>query len=159
MRLLLCLLLFFSVACLGVHHAFEIRRRWKWVQCLADSLSILQNEICACKRPLPEALLRCAELFNPTNSFYRMLYAGLHTDMPFACVWNQAVTQFAPHSGEVRHALYALGQQIGRYDAQIQDSAFSACVTFLREYASQEGLLSKTNVRMSRTTCFFFIML
>ena len=149
MRLLFCILLFLASVCLGVRNAYDCSRKPILLHSLADSLSVLQNEICASRKPLPAALLRCTELSELTRSFYQMLYAGLQTDLPFIQTWNSAVIKFTPCSGEARQSLLMLGQQIGRYDAQIQNSAFSVCILFLREYASKERTMSKTNARMS----------
>ena len=94
MRLLFCIALFLSAVWIGAQRCVEYKRKPRIIFVLADSISVLQNEVCVRRVPLPEALLHCTKSFGDTKLFYRMLYAGIQTGRPFSEVWHDAVLQF-----------------------------------------------------------------
>ena len=143
MRFLLCLILTLSVCCIGIQRASEYRKRPILMICLADSLAVLKNEICVRRVPIPAALLRCSELFCDTRAFYQMLIVGSCSERSFSDVWDDAVKRVYTYVDETQHSLLALGEQIGRYDAQTQETAFSVCIDSLRSSALQAR--DKTN--------------
>ena len=143
MRFLFCLILTLSAFWIGGQRALEYRKRPIMMISLADSLAVLKNEICVRRVPIPAALLRCSELFCDTRAFYQMLMAGTRSEHTFSHVWVDAVKQIYPYEDEARRALLALGEQIGRYDAQTQETAFSVCIDSLRSSALQAR--DKTN--------------
>lgn len=149
MRLLLCLTLLLTGAWIGMQRSAECRKTPLMLLDLANSLSVLQTEICRRRAPLPAALLRCAKAFEDLKPFYQLLYAGTQTDQPFLSVWQYAVAQLRPLAGEERRALLALGEQIGRYDAQTQEAAFSVCIDALRTRALQIRAASGTSARLA----------
>ena len=137
MRFLLCLILTLSVCWIGIQRASEYRKRPILMICLADSLAVLKNEVCVRRSPIPTALLRCSELFRDTKIFYQMLMVGTRSERPFSDVWDDAVKRICPYEDEAQHSLLALGEQIGRYDAQTQETAFAVCIDSLRSSAAQ----------------------
>lgn len=149
MRLLFCAVLFLSAGWIGFQRSAEIRTRPLRLQRLADSLSVLQTEICSRKTPLPEALLHCLASFEDLNSFYQLLLIGMKSEQSFSDVWAYAVDRLYPESVEERYALLSLGERIGRYDAQTQETAFRTCIDALRNRASQIGLSSKENAKLA----------
>lgn len=149
MRLLLCAVLFLSAGWIGIQHSTEYRNRPLRLERLADSLTVLQTEICNRKTPLPEALLRCSNSFKELNSFFQMLYIGLKTDQSFSNVWSHATARLYTESAEVQYALRSLGNQIGKYDAQTQEKAFRTSIDVLRNHASEIGLSSKESAKLA----------
>lgn len=149
MRLLLCTIVLLAAVRIGMQCSAEYRRAPLMLLDLANSLSILQSEICHRRAPLPEAFLRCAGAFEGLRPFYQLLYAGMRTDQPFLTVWQHAVAEIRPLSGDERHALLALGEQIGRYDAQTQETAFCICVDALKSRALQIRTASLANARLA----------
>lgn len=134
---------------IGIQQSAEYRKKPLRLLELADSLSVLQNEICRRRAPLPAAFLRCSKAFEGMKSFYQLLYAGMQTDQAFLTVWNHAVERLDLLAGEERHALLTLGEQIGRYDAQTQETAFGICIEALRSYAQQSRSSSRANARLA----------
>ena len=149
MRLILCIILFFALGWIGVLRSAECRRKPLLMLSLADSLAILQNEICVCRSPLPTALLRCLEVFGETKQFYQMLLVGVRSERSFSEAWAMSVKKVYPYEDEVRYALLSLGEQIGRYDAKTQETAFAVCINTLRDSASQIGSAAKTRARLT----------
>ena len=149
MRTLLCLVLFLCSGWVGIQRSAEFRRKPMLLLSLADSLSILQTEICVRKAPLQEALLHSSESFKNLKTFYQMLLIGAKADQAFSIVWHKAVLELYPYRGEEQHALLALGKLIGRYDAQTQETAFLTCIQVLRSGAMQIKTTSRTNARLA----------
>ena len=147
MRMLLCAMLIFSAWWIGIMTAVAYRKKPLFLLSLADSLTVLQSEVCARRIPLPQALLRCAEMPGLSVRFYQFLLAGMCLDESFALTWRNALNQLPELSEEELHALRALGEHIGQYDAQTQDAAFDVCVTALRRSAEQLQITSRTNAR------------
>ena len=149
MRVILSVILFVSVAWIGVQQAFEYKRRQMLLLSVADSLAVLQSEICVQRTPLSRALFRCSETNDQTKPFYMALLHGAETDLSFKDCWRSAVVQMLPMTGESRHALLALGEQIGQYDLQAQETAFEVCIAAFREQASKMSVKTKENVKLS----------
>ena len=149
MRLFLCMSLLLAAGWIGLQRSAEYRKKPLRFLELADSLSVLQNEICQRRTPLPAAFLRCSKAFKGLKPFYQLLYAGTQTDQAFLAVWNHAVERLDLLAEEERHALFALGEQIGRYDAQTQETAFRICIEALRTYAQQIRTASRVNARLA----------
>ena len=149
MRFLLCLILILSIIWMGLQRAYEYRKRPILMISLADSLAVLKNEICVRRTSIPDAMIRCSELFCDTRGFYQMLMAGPRSEHTFSHVWVDAVKQIYPYEDEARRALLALGEQIGRYDAQTQETAFSVCIESLRSSASHVRETTGNRARMA----------
>lgn len=149
MRPLLCIMLFLSAVWIGAQRYRDFEKRPRVLFALADSLSVLQNEVCVRCIPLPDALHYCATLFSETKLFYQMLHAGIQTGRPVSDVWRDAALQLDLNSQQARQTLLSLGEQIGRYDAKTQETAFAVSVTTLRDCASRSILMSKTNAKLA----------
>ena len=149
MRLSLCVILFLSAGWIGLHRSEEYKKRPLRLQYLADSLAVLQVEICNRKTPLPEALLHCSNAFKELNSFYQRLFVGTKTDQSFSEVWACAVDRLYPEQGEEQYSLLTLGEQMGRYDAQTQEAAFRTCTNVLRNCALRIGANSKVSAKLA----------
>ena len=149
MRLYLCMALLLAAGWIGIQCSVEYRKKPLRLLELADSLSVLKNEICQRRAPLSAAFLRCSQAFEGMRPFYQLLYAGTQTDQTFFTVWQYAVEQLDLLAGEERHALLTLGEQIGRYDAQTQETAFCICIEALRTYAQQIKTASRVNARLA----------
>lgn len=149
MRILLCVILFLSVAWIGVQQAASCNRKQMLLLTTADSLAVLQSEICVQRAPLPAALFRTAEVFEQTKPFYQLLLQGMESELPFSVCWRSVVMQMPLLTRESRHALLALGEQIGRYDLQAQESAFDVCISTIRYDAEKASCKSKENMKLS----------
>ena len=141
--------LLLAVGWIGIQRSVEYKKKPLRILELADSLSVLQNEICQRRAPIPAAFLRCSKAFEGMRPFYQLLYAGTQTDQAFLTVWQYAVERLDILAGEEHHTLLALGEQIGRYDAQTQETAFCICIEALRTYAQQIRTISRVNARLS----------
>ena len=73
----------------------------------------------------------------------------MKSDQSFSNVWTYAVDRLYPESREEQYALLSLGERIGRYDAQTQETAFQTCIDALRNYASHIETSSKVNAKLA----------
>ena len=90
-------------------------------------------------RPLPEALRHLAAgAPQPLSTQYAALADGI-TDggRPFSESWAAAFQALDMLTPDVRAALLTLGEQLGKYDAQIQRRALDTCIETLQAAAAQ----------------------
>ena len=90
-------------------------------------------------RPLPEALRHlAASAPEPLSAQYAALADGI-TDggRPFSESWAAAFQALDMLTPDVRAALLTLGEQLGKYDAQIQRRALDTCIETLQAAAAQ----------------------
>ena len=90
-------------------------------------------------RPLPEALRHLAAgAPEPLSTQYAALADGI-TDggRPFSESWAAAFQALDMLTPDVRAALLTLGEQLGKYDAQIQRRALDTCIETLQAAAAQ----------------------
>lgn len=144
MKLLGAALVAAAFAAMGASEALRLRRRARLTAELAAGLELLRGEIVSRLAPMPEAAERLA-LHGPegTRAFYAAVSAGLENfgGAEFSELWRRALglLDIGPAA---RAALENLGASLGRYGAQEQDSAISACELELRreaERASEEA--------------------
>ena len=114
----------------------ELRLRLRLLTAVIDSLNLLRSDIVGRLLPLPEALHHLAA--EPLSTQYAALADGI-TDggRPFSESWAavfQALDMLTP---DVRAALLTLGEQLGKYDAQIQRRALDTCIETLQAAAAQ----------------------
>ena len=88
---------------------------------------------------MPEALRHlAASAPEPLSAQYAALADGITDgDRPFSESWSaafQALDMLAP---DVRAALLTLGEQLGKYDAQLQRCALDACIETLQAAATR----------------------
>ena len=89
--------------------------------------------------PLPEALRHlAASAQEPLSTQYAVLADSITDgDRPFSESWSaafQALDMLAP---DVCAALLTLGEQLGKYDAQLQRCALDACIETLQAAAAR----------------------
>ena len=125
MRLVGAALIAAAFAALGVSESLRLRRRARLVSALCSGLELLRGEIVSRLAPMPEAAERLARYGpEPARGFYAAVCAGL--DLP----------------DPARAAMENLGGSLGRYGAEEQAAAISACEQELRreaERAAQEA--------------------
>lgn len=136
MRLIGCVLLVLSVGWMGALYASALKRRPRTLLALADSLAVLQNEICTRLAPLSYALERAAAVSDLTSQYYFCLITGLESQLSFPELWASAVRCVPSLRPEDRQALFPLGMQLGRYDAETQSETLSCCIQTLRSHAA-----------------------
>lgn len=150
MRWLGALLIVCASAGIGFRSAVELRARPRRLHALADGIRLLRSDICDRLLPLPEALLHAAESAPPALAgAFRHLGEAIGTDEhAFAVLWHAAFASLDPLRPEERNALFVLGEQLGKYDAETQVRAADACIRALeaaeaeaRAYAKQYGRL------------------
>lgn len=149
LRLLFCLMLFLSVCWLSAQRASALRQKPKLLLQLADSLSVLRNEVCSRRCLLQTAFERCAELFEDTKPFYSVLSYGMRASCPLFETWRTAIDRLPQLSGEEQHYLRVLGEQLGSYDVQTQEAAFTVCIDSVRNCAAQLSADAKAKARLS----------
>ena len=113
----------------------ELRLRLRLLTAVIDSLNLLRSDIVGRLLPLPEALRHLAE---PLSTQYAALADGI-TDggRPFSESWAAAFQALDMLTPDVRAALLTLGEQLGKYDAQIQRRALDTCIETLQAAAAQ----------------------
>lgn len=117
----------------------ELRLRLRLLTAVIDSLNLLRSDIVGRLLPLPEALHHLAAgAPEPLSTQYAALADGI-TDggRPFSESWAavfQALDMLTP---DVRAALLTLGEQLGKYDAQIQRRALDTYIETLQAAAAQ----------------------
>ena len=113
----------------------ELRLRLRLLTAVIDSLNLLRSDIVGRLLPLPEALHHLAE---PLSTQYAALADGI-TDggRPFSESWAAAFQALDMLTPDVRAALLTLGEQLGKYDAQIQRRALDTCIETLQAAAAQ----------------------
>ena len=107
----------------------ELRLRLRLLTAVIDSLNLLRSDIVG---------RLAAGAPEPLSTQYAALADGI-TDggRPFSESWAatfQALDMLTP---DVRAALLTLGEQLGKYDAQIQRRALDTCIETLQAAAAQ----------------------
>ena len=115
----------------------ELRLRLRLLTAVIDSLNLLRSDIVGRLLPLPEALRHLAA-GEPLSTQYAALADGI-TDggRPFSESWAAAFQALDMLTLDVRAALLTLGEQLGKYDAQIQRRALDTCIETLQAAAAQ----------------------
>ena len=121
-------LLFLGSTAAGFALRQELRLRLRLLTAVIDSLNLLRSDIVGRLLPLPEAL----------STQYAVLADSITDgDRPFSESWSaafQALDMLAP---DVCAALLTLGEQLGKYDAQLQRCALDACIETLQAAAAR----------------------
>ena len=143
-------MIFCAAGGIGLSGAMELRRRPRLLHSLADALSLLRSDIVCRLLPLPEALHHVAEA-SPGETgqcFFSLAGKIGETEASFSALWHEAVGGLNLPQSEATAALLALGEQLGRYDAEAQARAIDACIAALhtaedaaRQSAAQKGKL------------------
>lgn len=108
----------------------ELRLRLRLLTAVIDSLNLLRSDIVGRLLPLPEALHHLAAgAPEPLSTQYAALADGI-TDggRPFSESWAAAFQALD---------MLTLGEQLGKYDAQIQRRALDTCIETLQAAAAQ----------------------
>lgn len=108
----------------------ELRLRLRLLTAVIDSLNLLRSDIVGRLLPLPEALRHLAAgAPEPLSTQYAALADGI-TDggRPFSESWAAAFQALD---------MLTLGEQLGKYDAQIQRRALDTCIETLQAAAAQ----------------------
>ena len=102
----------------------ELRLRLRLLTAVIDSLNLLRSDIVGRLEPL--------------STQYAALADGI-TDggRPFSESWAAAFQALDMLTPDVRAALLTLGEQLGKYDAQIQRRALDTCIETLQAAAAQ----------------------
>ena len=114
----------------------ELRLRLRLLTAVIDSLNLLRSDIVG---RLLEALRHLAAgAPEPLSTQYAALADGI-TDggRPFSESWAAAFQALDMLTPDVRAALLKLGEQLGKYDAQIQRRALDTCIETLQAAAAQ----------------------
>lgn len=132
-------LLFLGSTAAGFALRQELRLRLRLLTAVIDSLNLLRSDIVGRLLPLPEALRHLAAgAPEPLSAQYAALADGITDgDRPFSESWSaafQALDMLAP---DVCAALLTLGEQLGKYDAQLQRCALDACIETLQAAAAR----------------------
>lgn len=117
----------------------ELRLRLRLLTAVIDSLNLLRSDIVGRLLPLPESLHHLAAgAPEPLSTQYAALADGI-TDggRPFSESWAAAFQALDMLTPDVRAALLTLGEQLGKYDAQIQRRALDTCIETLQAAAVQ----------------------
>ena len=134
MKLLGAALVAAAFAVLGASEALRLRRRARLTSELAAGLELLRGEIVSRLAPMPEAAERLAR-HGPegTRVFYAAVCTGLESfgGAEFSELWRRALG-LLDIGAPARAALLNLGASLGRYGAEEQGSAISACELELR---------------------------
>ena len=106
----------------------ELRLRLRLLTAVIDSLNLLRSDIVGRLAGAPE----------PLSTQYAALADGI-TDggRPFSESWAAAFQALDMLTPDVRAALLTLGEQLGKYDAQIQRRALDTCIETLQAAAAQ----------------------
>ncbi len=132
-------LLFLGSTAAGFALRQELRLRLRLLTAVIDSLNLLRSDIVGRLLPLPEALRHLAAgAPEPLSTQYAALADGI-TDggRPFSESWAAAFQALDMLTPDVRAALLTLGEQLGKYDAQIQRRALDTCIETLQAAAAQ----------------------
>lgn len=146
-------LLFLGSTAAGFALRQELRLRLRLLTAVIDSLNLLRSDIVGRLLPLPEALRHhlAASAPEPLSAQYTALADSIMDgDRPFSESWAaafQALDMLAP---DVRAALLTLGEQLGKYDAQLQRTALDACIETLQAAAAQ---MQADTVRRGKLFC------
>lgn len=136
--------------CLGFLKAIELRRRPRLLKATADSFKIIRNDIAFRLLPLPDTLCHAAQTATgPLRDAYAALAEQMRSEtQPFSEQWRAAFRALDGFSSEDQSAIWMLGEQLGKYDADTQLDAIDDCIRYLqtaeedaRETAAQRGKL------------------
>ena len=130
----------------------ELRLRLRLLTAVIDSLNLLRSDIVGRLLPLPEALCHlAASAPEPLSAQYTALADSITDgDRPFSESWAAAFQALDMLTPGVRAALLTLGEQLGKYDAQLQRTALDACIETLQAAAAQ---MQADTVRRGKLFC------
>lgn len=136
--------------CLGFLKAAELRRRPRLLKAMSDSLKLVRSDIAFRLLPLPDTLRHAAQAASePLRGVYSTLAEQMGAQpQPFSEQWRAAFRALEGFSPEDQAAFCALGEQLGKYDADAQLDAIDYCIHYLqtaeaeaRATAAQRGKL------------------
>ena len=122
-------MLFLGSTAAGFALRQELRLRLRLLTAVIDSLNLLRSDIVGRLLPLPEALRHlAASAPEPLSAQYAALADSITDgDRPFSGSWAAAFQALDMLATDVRTALLTLGEQLGKYDAQLQRCALDHC--------------------------------
>ena len=132
-------LLFLGSTAVGFALRQELRLRLRLLTAMIDSLSLLRSDIVGRLLPLPEALRHlAASAPEPLSTQYASLADSIADgDLSFSESWAAAFQALDILAPDVRVALLALGEQLGKYDVQLQRGALDTCIETLQAATAQ----------------------
>ena len=145
-------LLFLGSTAAGFALRRELQQRAQLLAAVIDSLQLLRSDIVGRLLPLPEALRHlAASAPQPLSAQYTALADSIMDgDRPFSESWAAAFQALDMLTPGVRAALLTLGEQLGKYDAQLQRTALDACTETLQAAAAQ---MQADTVRRGKLFC------
>lgn len=126
---------------LGMSRAAGLSKRARCLGAVIESLRYIMSELRSVSTPLPEIFYKLEEVSRPeTKKFFQVLCGGMASleDRSFGEIWREALREggLCLSEGQLTE-LNRLGLSLGRYSAEEQCSALSACMTRLEaEYGA-----------------------
>lgn len=121
---------------IGVSKAREEKNRVRTLRDLISALDILKNEICTNKTPIGKILsMDCMLTFKTLNSFFKALETEFSDlgDKRFSNIWSECINNtlmLLPDKS--KNELLVLGNNLGRYDSELQKEAIERCIRVLQ---------------------------
>ena len=141
-------LLFLGSTAAGFALRQELRLRLRLLTAVIDSLNLLRSDIVGRLLPLRHLAASAPE---PLSAQYAALADSITDgDRPFSESWAAAFQALDMLTPGVRAALLTLGEQLGKYDAQLQRTALDACIETLQAAAAQ---MQADTVRRGKLFC------
>lgn len=130
------LVIVISAFFIGVSKAREEKYRVKTLRELISALDILKNEICTNKTPIGKILsMDCILTFKTLNPFFKALETEFSDlgDKRFSNIWSECINNtLTMLPDKSMNEFLALGNNLGRYDSELQREAIERCMHVLQ---------------------------
>lgn len=152
MRYLGAVTVIISALLIGIGKAREEKQKVLMLRELCAFLEMMKNELCSerksiCKFFFDESLNE----FSALSKFSQLMRSRLRTlgEKRFSSIWSEIVNDsFSGLPQKSLSALLTLGSSIGKYDSDIQKSAFERCMLILQGECLQAEASLKNNEKM-----------
>ncbi len=140
------IILVISALYIGVSKAREERLRVKTLRELCSALEILKNEICTNRTSLGKVIsMQSLHSSDELTSFFSDIEKSFYDlgNRRFSDIWNECIeNSLSILPDKAKNELIALGNSLGRYDADLQKQAIERCAYALqRECETLESVL------------------
>ena len=140
MKILGALLIVIAGGAMGAYRSEKLKKRAELLRSMTGALVIMRQEICTYLTPMRELAEKLAERSDDgTGVFFSKLSEGLNGlgDRQLGEIWTEAVSNTAELclTAEETAELCRLGWELGRFAAEQQEQAITACIGRMESFA------------------------
>lgn len=141
-----------SALFIGIYKAREEKRKALILRQLCSFLELMKNELCAEKKSISKFFFDdVLDSFSFLTEFIQSMRNNLSSlgIKRFCSIWSESINNsFSNIPDKAQNALLALGSSIGKYDSDIQKSAFERCESIIQSECVQAEKALRNNEKM-----------